>query len=69
MQLGLVRKWANGEILTDTAPADRRALQVVLDEYDALLAEALELAEDCFYGTEDDTIEAASKFKAKWGNE
>lgn len=38
-----VAKWAAGEILTSTSPADRRALQKVLEDYAVLKKENEEL--------------------------
>lgn len=59
--IDFVRKWANKEILTNTAPADRRQLKTVVEMYDqaqsriadleAQLKEAREVIE--FYASKD----------------
>ena len=55
-----IRKWASGEILTDTSPADRRALQDFVDQYDAALTRIEQLQNEVLLWSADYGAEAAT---------
>jgi uncharacterized protein Yka (UPF0111/DUF47 family) len=59
----LVRRWANGMVLTATAPADKHALKQFVQAYDALLTQAEAMKKVLEYIKNDMPKKAKEKFE------